>query len=125
MKRRPLNERRTGRGIVMLEALISILLFSIAILGMLAVQGRSIQSAREAKMRADAVFAADELLGRMWVNRPNLASYSGTTTLTSLPGGTITVDVSKVPAVTITVNWTPPGATAARQFATAATLTGN
>lgn len=110
---------------MLLEALISILVFSLAVLGLLAVQGQSIQTEREANLRASAVFAANELLGRMWVNRSNLASYSGTTTVSALPGGTMTVDVSKLPAVTVTVNWTPPGATAARQFSIASTITGN
>ena len=125
MNRRTLNRRRGNRGVVLLEALVSILIFSLGVLGLLAIQGQSIQTAREANMRAAAVFSADELLGRMWVNRPNLASYSGTTTLAGLPGGTMTVDVSKLPAVTITVNWTPPGGTAARHFSTTATITGN
>lgn len=119
------RRRSTSRGVVLLEVLISILIFSLGLLGLLGVQAWAVESAREATLRADAVFAANELLGRMWVNRANLASYAGTTTLASMPGGTMTVDVSKLPAVTITVNWTPPGATAARQFVTDATITGN
>ncbi|MBS0325152.1 MAG: prepilin-type cleavage/methylation domain-containing protein [Proteobacteria bacterium] len=110
---------------MLLEALISILLFSLAVLGLLAVQGQSIQNEREANLRASAIFTANELIGRMWVNRANIASYAGTTTLSGLPGGTMSVDVSKLPAVTITVNWTPPGAAAARQFSITSTIRGN
>lgn len=118
------------RGVVLLEVLISILIFSLGIVGLLGIQALSVQNIREANMRADAVFATNEMLGRMWVNRTNLASYAKTYTsatepsLSTLPGGSMTVTVN-VPVVTVTVNWTPPGASAARQFATDATITGN
>ena len=97
---------------------------------MLAIQGRSIQYVREAKFRTDATFAADEILGRMWVDRTRLATYATTytsstaPTLATLPGGSMTVAVNG-PTVTITVSWTPPGAPAAGHYATTATITGN
>jgi hypothetical protein len=70
------------------------------------------------------VLAANELVGRMWVDRTNLASYAGTTSVASLPGGQRVVTVNNS-VVTVTVTWRPPGQSVDRQYATTATLAGN
>ena len=67
------------------------------------------------------MLAANEVVGRMWVDRTNLASYAGTTSLAGLPGGQRVVAVNN-PVVTITVTWRPPGQSADRQYVTMATL---
>ena len=59
------------------------------------------------------MLAANEVVGRMWVDRTNLASYAGTTSLASLPGGQRVVAVNNS-VVTVTVTWRPPGQSADR-----------
>ena len=125
MKNRKTTIRRKFQnGYLLVETLVSILLFSLGVLGLVSVQANSIKMASEARLRADAVLAANELVGRMWVDRTNLASYAGTTTLAKLPGGQRVVTVDN-PVVTVTVTWRPPGQSTDRQYVTTATLAGN
>ena len=109
---------------MLIEVLVSVLLFSIGVLGLITIQAQSVKVSVESRMRTEAVFAANEILGRMWVDRSNLASYVGTTTLSALPSGQAVVAVNGSVA-TITVTWRPPGSSASRQYVTAATLVGN
>jgi len=63
------------RGVLLLEALIGILLFSIGILAVVALQGSAIKAVTQAKFRSDASFLADEIIGQIWANRTNAATY--------------------------------------------------
>lgn len=63
-------------GIALLEALIGILLFSLGILAMVAMQAASVNAVADAQYRIEAVNAANQLLGQMWssVDRTSAAS---------------------------------------------------
>lgn len=116
---------RNQKGVMLLEALIGILIFSIGILAVVAMQTVAVKTVAESKYRMDASFLANEIIGQMWGNRANLASYayagSGTPSATlqpwitkvsaSLPGvaanrPTIVVDAGNV--VTVTIFWQHP-----------------
>jgi type IV pilus assembly protein PilV len=60
-------------GIALLEALIGILLFSLGILAMVAMQAASVNAVADAQYRIEAVNATNELLAQMWtaVDRTN------------------------------------------------------
>jgi type IV pilus assembly protein PilV len=79
-------------GFVLLEALIAIAIFSFALLGLMGMQAVSIKNNADAKNRADAAYLANQIIGKMWVDRANLASYdyrSGETACsasTTVPG---------------------------------------
>jgi type IV pilus assembly protein PilV len=62
-------------GVMLLEALIGILIFSVGILAMVAMQGMAVGYVSDAKYRSDAGFLADEILSHMWVDRTNLVNY--------------------------------------------------
>jgi type IV pilus assembly protein PilV len=62
-------------GALLLEALIGILLFSIGILAVVALQGTATKTVTQAKFRSDASFLADELIGQIWANRTNATTY--------------------------------------------------
>lgn len=65
------------QGVMLLEALIGILIFTIGILGLIGLQAVSIKTISDAKYRADASFLANQIIGRMWADNPgNLASYA-------------------------------------------------
>ena len=66
----------TQRGMMMVETLIGIGLFSIGVLSLLAFQGTAINVASEAKYRSDAAFLANRLIARMWTDRANLPLYA-------------------------------------------------
>lgn len=53
---------------MLLEALISILIFSMGILAIVGMQASSIKSAGDAKYRMDASLLANQLIGQMWVS---------------------------------------------------------
>jgi type IV pilus assembly protein PilV len=67
---------RKQRGVMLLEALIGILLFSIGILAVVALQGTATKTVTTAKFRSDASFLADQLIGQIWSNRTNAATYA-------------------------------------------------
>jgi type IV pilus assembly protein PilV len=129
---------RNAAGVMLLEALIGILIFSIGILGLIGLQAASIKNTTEARYRSEAGYLANQIVGRMWVDRANLAAYALTAATAcdsgnistplmewnclveqTLPGITAaanrpTIDVA-ADTVTVTVRWQLPSADA-RQF---------
>jgi len=123
-----MNTRRYGlshgvRGIVMLDALIAIVVFSIGILGMVHLQASAVQLAADAKYRTDAAMLADQIIGQMWGDDPTTLSttYGAASTKyqnwakvvsNTLPGITATnvptITFGANNLVTVTVKWQPP-----------------
>lgn len=66
MPRRPAG----ARGVALVEALIAILLFSLGILGVVAMQARSVQMLTEATLRSQAAQHATDLIAEMWLTDP-------------------------------------------------------
>jgi len=75
----PIRMRR-GRGgqagMLLLEALLAILIFSIGILAIVAMEARAVQDVSESKYRSDAAFLANQIVADMWGNSSNLAAYA-------------------------------------------------
>lgn len=67
--------RTAQSGVMLLEALIGILIFSLGILAMVGLQGMSIKLATDSRDRAEASNLASQLVGDMWLHRTTLASY--------------------------------------------------
>ncbi len=67
--------RNAQSGVMLLEALIGILIFSLGILAMVGMQAMSIKLASDSRDRAEAANLASQLVGEMWLNRAALASY--------------------------------------------------
>lgn len=63
--------RAAERGVVLLEALIAIVVFSIGILGLVGMQARSVQMLSEATLRSQAAQHASELIAEMWTTDPS------------------------------------------------------
>jgi type IV pilus assembly protein PilV len=87
MKTRTLPRSRRGsalphsqRGSALLEALFAILIFSIGLLALVALQAVSIKNSIDAKYRSDASYVANQIIAQMWVDRTNLDSYAHYTT---------------------------------------------
>ncbi len=59
--------RACQSGMALLEALIGILIFSLGILAMVAMQAASVNAVADAQYRIEAVNAANQLLSQMWV----------------------------------------------------------
>ncbi|MEK6209884.1 MAG: pilus assembly protein PilV [Pseudomonadota bacterium] len=66
------------KGIMLLEALLGLLIFSLGILAVVGMQAMAIKTVAESKYRMDASFLANEVMGDMWANRSNLGLYAYT-----------------------------------------------
>jgi len=136
---KPLPIRAREEGVMLIEALIAILIFSIGILAVVGMQATAIKNVTESKSRSEAAFLAEELMAQMWIDQNistgavqvntsnvNVANYNypglGTPparlgTISPTPTGWIGRVITKLPGatnvlpkVTIT-NATPSGAT--------------
>lgn len=129
------------RGIVILEGLIAILIFSLGILGIVGLLAASIRNNASAKYRTDASMLANQVVGQMWVankvntslktnfESPNGAGYAAwkTDVANVLPGAeanapTIEIDADNV--ATINIRWQAPGEAAAHSYVLVARING-
>jgi type IV pilus assembly protein PilV len=58
------------KGVMMVEALVAILIFSLGILGVVGMQARSVQMMTESVFRAQAAQHASALIADMWMTNP-------------------------------------------------------
>jgi type IV pilus assembly protein PilV len=129
--------RSRQEGVMLLEALIGILIFSLGILALVAMQSVSVSSVSNARYRTEASFLANDILGTAWMDRGNsgvgtrLDTYKypggGAAPVTAwvekvqatLPGATAyapTIDVAPIVGIdsgrqiTVTIQWRAPDA---------------
>lgn len=77
--------RQSQVGTMLLEMLVSILIFSFGVLALVGLQGSMTRAQTEAELRAEASFLASEALGLMWSDVNNLGSYDTATCNTHDP----------------------------------------
>ena len=136
---------------MLLEGLIAVLIFSMGILAIVGMQATAIKNSTDAKNRADASYLANQIIGQMWADRPNLASYNNNATPGAMPCNPtgsvsanpnvtswlgavaflpnavssvqqIVVDTTNNNLVTVTVCWQPPQATVWHNFVATAQI---
>jgi len=56
-------------GVMLIEALIAILIFSIGILAVVGMQSVALKNVTESKHRSEAAFLAQELMAQMWIDQ--------------------------------------------------------
>lgn len=122
---------KSQQGVMLLEALVAILIFSIGIIAVMGMQAASISQVTQAKYRNDAAYLANQIIGRMWVDQPNLASYSSggyagrtawnTTVASTLPAGLGTIVVNGR-QVTVTITWRLPEDVMTRRYVSVANI---
>ncbi len=106
---------RLQRGVMMIESLLAILIFSIGILAVVGMQAVAIKSVTDSKTRSDASFLANELMAQMWTDSGNIANYAypGSGTVPSRLTGWIATVGTRLPgATTVPPIVTVTGATA-------------
>jgi len=134
MRNRNAHGRRLAqgqRGVMLLEALVAILIFSMGIIAVMGMQAASIAQVTQAKFRTDASYLANQIIGRMWVDQPNLASYASVgsggraawdaTVATTLPQGAGQIAIA-AQQVTVTITWRLPEETVTRRFVAVANI---
>jgi len=134
MRNRNAHGRRLAqgqRGVMLLEALVAILIFSMGIIAVMGMQAASIAQVTQAKFRTDAAYLANQIIGRMWVDQPNLASYASVgsggraawdaTVANTLPQGAGQIAIA-AKQVTVTITWRLPEETVTRRFVAVANI---
>lgn len=61
------SSRRPQAGSSLIEALVAIVIFSIGVLALIALQVTSVRQSSNAKYRSDAALLVNQLIGQMWV----------------------------------------------------------
>ena len=128
---------KSQSGMMLLEVLVAIMIFSIGLLGTVAMYARSIQNSLASEDRARASLLANEIVATMWtsatVNLSTAAIDAWNARIdavsnpkTGLPAGVGTVSVASGLA-TITITWrptnTPTGSTNTNSLVTQVTVT--
>lgn len=117
---KPINAQRPQRGFTLLEVLVSLLVFSFGVLGMVGMQARAIQFSVDAEDRTKAAVIANEVISWMWAQRTlvvpaaTIADFRSQAQSAGLPGN-VAIDVpAPVDGVaTVTITWKSPSKKAA------------
>jgi len=67
---------RKQAGVMLLEVLIAILIFSIGILAVVGMQAAAINNVNDSKNRSEAAFLTNRLLSQMWTDAGSISAYS-------------------------------------------------
>jgi len=67
--------RRSARGVTLVEILVTVLVMSVGLLGIAALQAVSLRDTNSSVVRSQATALADYIIDRMRANRPNRAAY--------------------------------------------------
>lgn len=109
-------------GFVLLEALVAMLVFALGILGLVGMQASMTREQTTAKVRSDAAYLTEEVIGMMWGDIAHLSSYAtancasytrcndwANKVLATLPSAQYSVVVTTLTGdVTVTLSWTMP-----------------
>jgi type IV pilus assembly protein PilV len=106
----PNSSKSAQKGVVLLEAMIAILIFSVGVLALVGLQAAMVKNTSDSKYRADASYIAQQRIGTIWSDATNAASYVETNTDISplLPTGRRTV-TQVGNQFTVRVTWQSPG----------------
>jgi type IV pilus assembly protein PilV len=118
-----LNLKSNQQGVVLLEALIAVLIFSMGILALVGLQATMIKSTTGSKFRSDASYIAQQRIGRIWADPANAATYVVVNQAIPelLPNGLVTITQPQPSQFRVTVGWTEPGETAVAGSTTSTT----
>lgn len=118
------------QGVLLIEVLISILIFSFAILGLVGMQTKALGFSGDAEDRNRAALLASDMVGVMWANQTVDATTLSsqitawrTRVQAALPpyDSTVTATVGTADTngvVTITISWTPVDSSTAHTYTT-------
>lgn len=118
-------QRGTQHGVILIETLVAILLFSMGVLALIGVQAAMISNTSASQYRSVASQIAQQRLGVMWSDPGNLAAYVETNTpVPALPNGLRTVTQPTAGEIVILVTWQQPGRPEIRRYSTNARIVG-
>jgi type IV pilus assembly protein PilV len=118
---------RPQEGVVLLETLVAILIFSVGVLAIVGLQATMVKNVAESKFRSEASYIAQARIGQIWADPANAATYVETDTDISaqLPNGKRTVTQPSAGEFVVTVTWQQPGPSQpVRNFTTTVRIAG-
>lgn len=132
------NRHAASRGVVLIDVLISVVVFAVGVLAIVGLQSVAVQQSSQAQYRAEATMLVNSLISRMWLTDrqvatlsarfatggadyeawlatveaqlPGVADFPPTVVVDSVPSGPASPPTSRV---TVTLQWKPPSAAAA------------
>lgn len=123
--RKNLPAKSAQQGVVLVEAMIAILIFSMGVLAIIGLQAAMIKNTAESKYRADASYIAQQRIGQLWADPDNLPADGSTSTpniSAQLPNGMLAITRAGT-QFTVTVTWQQPGE-ATHNYTTIASIAG-
>jgi len=115
MKRLANSSRRGEAGVALLEVLVSVLLFSLGVLGLIGLQARAINLSIDAEDRNRAALIANDIAATMWTTRTVALDAAPWTARArepaagGLPGGEVTINSDATTnTANIVITWRPP-----------------
>lgn len=82
MKNMKRAQRKSQTGILLIEAMVAILIFTIGVIALMGVQAVAMRNTSDSKIRMDAELFADQLLSEMTIDAPMAAGAASVTRLT-------------------------------------------
>jgi len=124
-RRRP-GQARAEAGFALIEVLVSLLLFSLGVLGMVAMQAKASNYSVDAEDRSRASRMANELVASMWAEQKTApstltqwTSRVADPTVSGLPNGVGTAGTDNTTGVTtVTITWKAPSKTSSDNTST-------
>jgi type IV pilus assembly protein PilV len=123
----PHPPKSAQQGVILIEVMVAILIFSIGVLAIVGLQASMIKNTADSKYRSEASYIAQSRLGMMWADAANAATYVEVTTNISnlLPSGTRSVTQVTPGQFRVDVFWQQPGPNQTQHnFTTTARITG-
>ncbi len=123
---KPVQRKAAQEGVMLIEAMVAILIFSIGVLAIVGLQATMIKNTADSKYRSEASYIAQARIGQMWADPENAGTYVETNTNidTLLPNGRRTVTQPVPGQFIVTITWQPPGNATANNFTTNVRITG-
>ncbi|MDN6883131.1 type IV pilus modification protein PilV [Variovorax sp. CAN2819] len=120
--------RRSQAGVALLEVLISVLLFSLGLLGLIGLQARAVSFSVDAEDRNRAALLANEVVALMWLNQSATVPAAALTAWKArvkdpksggLPSGDGQVDVAATAkSADVTITWQAPSQSTSSKLTT-------
>lgn len=106
------NKLKNQSGVVLLESLIAVLIFSLGILALVGLQAAMVTNTTASKYRADASYVAQQTLGMLWADPAHLGDYLvADSPVPALPNGKLTVTRPAIDQVRVVISWQLPSET--------------
>lgn len=108
MRRKAQQQRGVQRGSTLIEVLVSMVLFSMGVIGLLRTLAFAVRDSGQAEYRVVAMNLADQRLAQIWADLPHYADYAEVgAVVDALPNGRRTVSFNNA-VVTVSVSWQAP-----------------